>query len=299
MDTEHYYHMFANGDDAKNFITTEEEFKSAFNRFAVCAISTEAKVLSFNVEDTHPHALLWGTHETCTRFKKLYGDMSIRSIVQSRGSAEGVSLHCELYEIDDINYLRNVGTYTIIQVTKDGKAVMPYDYRYGTGALYFRNKYSAVPWLFDDEGNYCPRVRFDSLTVREQKRICPSRQKVPGGWLVANGFILPENYVDVRRFESIYGTHNCYRVFLGMNRKNDVEILSKMAEIRGVRIEDFEARRLCREACMRLFGVETTRTLSLSQRMELARNLRLKGVAFRQLALLVHVPESEMRKYVK
>lgn len=141
--------------------------------------------------------------------------MSIRSIVQSRGSAEGVSLHCELYEIDDINYLRNVGTYTIIQATKDGKAVMP--------------------WLFDDEGNYCPRVRFDSLTVREQKRICPSRQKVPGGWLVANGFILPENYVDVRRFESIYGTHNCYRVFLGMNRKNDVEILSKMAEIRGVR----------------------------------------------------------------
>ena len=46
MEKEHYYHMFANGDDAKNFITDESEFKAAFNRFALCQYLTGAVALS-------------------------------------------------------------------------------------------------------------------------------------------------------------------------------------------------------------------------------------------------------------
>ena len=72
--------MFANGDDAKNFITSEQEFKLAFNRFGVCAYLTGATVVSFSVEDTHPHALLWGTRPACTKFKEMYENLSIKSI---------------------------------------------------------------------------------------------------------------------------------------------------------------------------------------------------------------------------
>ena len=57
MEKKNYYHLFANGDDARDFILDEEDFFAAFNRFGVCAAATGVTVLSFSVEDSHPHAL--------------------------------------------------------------------------------------------------------------------------------------------------------------------------------------------------------------------------------------------------
>lgn len=39
---------------------------------AVCAANTDVVVVSFSIEDSHPHFLLYGTKEGCTRFKLLY-----------------------------------------------------------------------------------------------------------------------------------------------------------------------------------------------------------------------------------
>ena len=296
----HYYHMFANGDDAKNFITTEQEFKLAFNRFAVCAYLTGAVVVSFSVEDTHPHALLWGSLEQCSSFAKKYELMSIKSIAGRRGSAHDVKLHCELYEITDKQYLMNVGTYTITQATKDGKAVMPFDYRYGTGALYFRSRYSVLPWLTDDRGNVCTPVTLGSLPFQTRREICGARAPMPLDWLVCNGFILPTNYVDIKRFEAIYRTHNCYRTFLCSNKSQDISILSQMSEVRGVIIEDLEARKLCRDECRNLFGRNATTHLNMPQRITLAQRLRAQyRLSYRQISSLVHIPESELTKYVR
>jgi len=105
MGNENYYHMFANGDDAKDFITSEDEFRVAFNRFALCQYLSGAKVLSFSVEDTHPHALLFGDYEECFKFKTMYESLTLRSIWRRRGTKTGTVLHCELLEIDDVKYL--------------------------------------------------------------------------------------------------------------------------------------------------------------------------------------------------
>lgn len=285
---EHYYHMFANGDDAKNFIISEDEFKGSFNRFALCQHLTGVSVLSFSVEDTHPHALLFGIYEDCLRFTRLYETTSIKSITNHRGSSNGVVLRCELLEISEESHLMNVGAYTITQATKDGKAVMPYDYCYGTGALYFRSKTTILPWLIDENGHECLPSRIGDFSVKEQVKISRSRVILPGDYLVCNGFILPTNYVDIKRFEEIYRTHNCFRAFLASSKSRDEEILKKMAASRGVLIEDLQARQLCKESCYQLFGQHTTRFLTTNQRVELAVNLRrLYRVSFRQLALLV------------
>lgn len=300
MKKEHYYHMFANGDDAKNFITNENEFKAAFNRFALCQHLTGAAVLSLSVEDTHPHALLWGNYECCRKFVDLYVDLSRRSVIRKRGTTDGMILSCEMLEIDDDQYLKNVGTYTITQATKDGKAVMPYDYLYGTGALYFRSRYAVLPWLVDDSGHQMKPVKLGSLPVREQRVLNGSRRSLPPDYLVCNGFVLPTNYVDVRRFESIYKTHNCFRAFMASGKARDEEILRRMSELRGVVIEDMQARSLCREACLQLFGKQTTRHLTTTERISLAQHLRkLYSISYRQLSSLVWIPESELRKYVK
>lgn len=300
METEHYYHMFANGDDAKDFIISEADFISAFNRFAVCAFMTGATAVASSVEDSHSHALLWGAFDRCNRFKELYESLSIRHIVQTRGSADGVSIHYEICEITDESYLMNVGTYVICQPTKDGKAILPEHYRYSTAALYFKGKYSILPWLIDENGNQCQPGTLGSLTTRERLRICGTKNTLPDAWLVCNGFILPTNYVDISRFESIYRTHKCFRVFSSSSKKQDEIILNRMSMARGVVIEDLDARQLCEELCIEMFGKKTTRHLTPQQRIILAQHLRRKyHLAFRQITFLVHVPESELRKYVR
>jgi len=300
MANEHYYHMFANGDDAKDFITSEEEHKAAFNRFAICQYLTGVSVLSHSVEDSHPHALLWGEYEFCFKFKNLYEDMSIRSIIANRGSKDGVILNCGLLEIEDEQYLLNTGTYTIVQATKDGKAVMPYDYLYGTGALYFRNKNVILPWMIDAEGHETNPVRIGNLPIREQRRLSGSRICLPPDWLTCNGFVLPTNYIDIKRFEAIYRTHNCFRVFMASNKTRDEEIKRRMASVRGVVIEDLQARKLCADMCTELFGKQSTRHLTTDNRIVLAQSLRNKyQLSFRQISLLVKIPEIELRKYVK
>lgn len=295
-----YFHMFANGDDAKNFITSEEDFKAAFNRFAICSHKTEVTILSFSIEDTHPHALLRGTLEACTRFVRNYENTSKRSIVRRRGSLDGMNLHCELYEINDERYLMNVASYTIVQATKDGKPVMPYDYLYGTGALYFRSKHTILPWMIEGDHKITDPQRFGDLTIREKLKLCTSKATVPDDWLVCNGYILPTNYVDIQGFEQIFRTHNCFRTFLCSSKNKDEEIMNRMSFTRGVALDDMEARKLCADMCTNLFGRPTTYTLSTDQRILLARQLKKNfNIAYRQLANLVKIPEGELRKYVK
>lgn len=300
MEEEQFYHMFANGDDAKNFITSKNDFRLAFNRVGVCSYATGATVVAFSIEDSHPHILLWGTERACMDFKKRYESCSIRSIVQHRGNADDVVLKCELYPVTDEDYLMKVAAYVILQPTKDGKAVMQYDYLYGSGPLYFRSRYTVLPWLVNEDGTVSSPEPFRSLTYREKLRICGSRTFVPDNWLVCNGFILPQNYVDICRFERIYRTHNCFRVYSCSKKKDDVAILSRMSQVRGVDVEDLEARRLCRETCSEMFSRNGTRHLNTRERIALANTLRLKyHLSLRQLSFLVHISESELAKYVR
>ena len=297
---ERYYHLFANGDDAKNFITSESEFKIAFNRVGLCSYLSGATVVAFSIEDSHPHFLLFGEYDVCVRFKNLYKKISTHCIVENRGSLDDVRLVFDLDEINDENYLRNVATYVIIQATKDGKAVMPYDYLFGTGALYFRTKHAMLPWMMSESGRPVEPQPFSTFESREKRKICGSRENVPGDWLVCNGFILPTSYVDIKRYESIFQTHNRFRVFLSSGKDKYTVVLNRMAKVRGIMMEDLEARKVCENLCVELFGRKGTRHITVEQRLVLARELLGRyGLSMRQVSTLSKLPEKELIKYMR
>lgn len=297
-----FFHVCANGADARNFIICEADYYAAFNLIAVCAANTDVVVVSFSIEDSHPHFLLWGTRKNCSRFKVLYETLYGHHAWATRKGGADLLLRCELYPIgDDEEYLLYAAVYTVIQATKDGKPVMPYDYPWGTGCLVFRKSPYVPVWLLDENGNVCKPVPFKSLGVRAQRALLHSQQfSIPGDWLVCNGLILPSNYVDVKLFESIYGSHNRFRVFLASPRAREKELLAKMAEQRGVNLEDLEARKVCGNVCKQLFGTRDPRRLDGPQRIRLAQELR-NGyrLTFRQLATLVRLPETEVRTFVR
>ena len=84
-----YYHMFANGDDAKNFIISERDYIFEFNLIGICAHEKGVKVLSFSIEDSHPHALLYGTEKDCKSFRTTYELSSLRHIAAKSSTAGG------------------------------------------------------------------------------------------------------------------------------------------------------------------------------------------------------------------
>lgn len=294
-----YFHLFANGDDAKGFIICERDFIFEFNAIAVCSYESGATVICFSLEDSHPHILLYGTKEECLHFLTLFEDMSLRHIVRTRGSLDGVILKCELYHVKDENYLRNVAVYVIFQPTKDGKPVMYYDYKWGTGSMYFRSEDHIPVWRVGRNAQILTPQPFAELTYREKYTLCRAHH-IPDGWLVCDGLILPENYVNVRMFEQIYHTHNCFRTFVGAGNRKSSVVDDTMSEIRGVMIDDLEARRMCSTEAVSLFGTKDIRRMDIRSRYLLAKSLRQKySITHRQLATLTRIQESELRKYLK
>ncbi|MBQ8060316.1 MAG: hypothetical protein IJ205_00020 [Bacteroidales bacterium] len=297
-----YFHVCAKGADSRNFIISKADYFAAFNLIGVCAANSEAVVVSFSIEDSHPHFLLWGTKMECSRFKVLFETLYIHYAAATRKGGADLVLRCELYPIgDDLDYLRNVAVYTIIQATKDGKSVMPYDYPWGTGSMYFRNGYYTPVWLFDENGSIHEPVPFASYGAREKRVLLHTRSyTIPDQWLVCNGIILPVNYVDVAKFESIYVTFNRFRVFLASPRSREEAMLTRMAEEKGVMLEDLEARKVCGDCSKMMFGTSDPRRLDPRDRISLAQQLRRQfRLTFRQLATLVRLPETEVRTFVQ
>ena len=292
--------MYANGDDSRNFVLCEKDILSAFNRVGVCAANSRAKVVSFSIEDTHPHILLYGSYEDCLDFKHKYETSTMHYIVSNRGSNDGVTFECDLDYVDDYEHLKNVGTYTISQPTKDGKQVMPYDYLYGTGSLYFRSSRVVFPWLVNPDGSVSQPQQLASFCRKQRKAILFSRSEVPESWMVCNGFLLPTNYIDIGLFEKIYVTHNCYRAFLCSGKQRDLAVRERMARVHGISMEDLEARRVCSEVCRSMFNRSGPLSLDVRQRLSVAQTLRTEHyLPYRQISTVVRLPEVEIRKYVR
>ena len=294
MNKRRYFHLCSDGTLSRSFILSRKDFIAALNIVALCAANSSAIVLALALEDTHPHFLLYGTFEECFEFKQLFEAIYIRYAANTRQGGADLILDIEMHPADDdLRQLRAVAAYVVYQPTKDGKQVMPFDYLWGSGPMYFRGRECILPWLVNKDGTLAELVTFASLSVDEQRTVSHSRKySFPANWLVANGIVLPTNYVDVARFEAIFQTANCYRVFLSGSSKRDEDIVMEIAQARGITIEDTEARALCSDTCKALFGIRDVRRLPTTDRLTLARELRrAHRMTARQLAAVVRLPE--------
>lgn len=296
---EGYFHLCSDGALTPRLITCEEDSRVAFNLVGVCAANSDVTILSFSIEDTHIHSLMFGTKSSCAHYKTLYEESWAHHVGRVRGTREGADLTLEILPVDSQDYLMSVGTYTITQPTKDGKQILPYDYRWGTGSMYFRVPGHIPVWCMNARGEIIPPILAGNLSRHAKKEILCSHRPVPDSWRICNGILLPDNYVDVPAFEQIYRTANCFRVFLASNRNRDLAIKERIAAARGVALEDAEARMHCRIVVKEMFGFTDVRRLDAHKRVLVAQQLRKRiHLSARQIAALVRLPYSEVCKYI-
>lgn len=293
-----FFHLTGDGAIIREFITSERDFCAAFNLIGVCSANSGVDVVAFGIEESHPHFLLSGTREKCMQFKWMYESSYYHHATRTRKPPVHLNLDLDLLDIEDESHLMNAGTYIIIQPTKDGKPLLPFDYQWGTGSLYFRPEKHIPIWCFDKEGMFHQPVRADQVGARRLRTICFSRMTIPGDWLICNDLILPDNYVNIALFEGIYRTANCYRTFLSSNRAQQQTVQQRIAAARGVAYDDLEARLLCCDFCQQMFGFKDVRRLTSVQRISLAQALwRAHRLSRRQLATIVRLPYAEVCRY--
>lgn len=294
-----FFHVFANGNDCKNLLTSVDDFIAAFNRVGICTLYSKAEVVCFALEDTHPHFLLYGTKNECLKYMLKYQKSLLRYLVYSRESVKDISFDLDILEITNERHLINTGVYIVNQATKDRKHVLPLDYRWSSGCLYFRPSHYISVWEIDDNGNRLSSMPLKSIPIRNQYKIFHTHTKLPQEWIVCNGIILPQNYINVSIFESIYKTHNCYTSFLG-STKSFESVIEKMSRHRGIAMETLEAREIFSSLCYQYYKKRDARWLNMNQRSFLARELRKKhNLTFKQLSALCRIPEDELHKYLR
>lgn len=293
-----YYHFYSNGKLAVDLFLSKADYVAAMNRLAVCkARFPGVAVVAFTFEDTHMHLLLFcGECEGkafCDMFKKL----TMMYISRSRGgkpSDLNIIFDCE--SIKDETYLKKVGTYVLVQPTKDGKGIMPYDYPWSSAPLYFRGDKAVPVWYVDKTGKVQEPVRVGDMGFEDKRKYLKTAVDLPDDWLVCNGIILPSNYVDTARFESVYGTHNAFRAFQTVS--GDRDMIRSGVMVRGVSLPDSEMRAACSAICRELYGAGSTRFLNSYQRLDVARQMKKRYlISKRQLSRIVHIPVDEIERY--
>ena len=294
-----YHHFYSEGRLAGELFLSKSDYVAALNRLAVCVSRFPSViVVAFTFEDTHVHFLLYCPEEEGRAFCDMFKRLTMIYLSRTRGGIPAdLQIRFDVEGIEDESYLKRVGVYVIVQPTKDGKGIMPYDYPWGSAPLYFRGEKAVPVWCVDKHGIVQDSTRIGDMKCRERKKQFRTNEKLPDEWLACNGIILPSNYVDVSRFESIYRTHNAYRAFL--SRSSDAEMMQQVASVKGVSLPDSEMREACRKVCRDYFGVNDIRTLDSGRRLELARHLRRRYlVSLKQLSRIVHVPVSEIERFL-
>lgn len=299
-----FYHLTSDGALTPRFIDTASkdrtlDYRAVFNLIAVCAAYCKVRIVAFAIEDTHMHVLMEGEYDECDAFKIMFERSYIRHVTKTRGTAKGAKLDLDVQPIVDENHLLDIATYVVAQPTKDGKAVLPYDYRWGTGSMYFRCPNHISIWQYDEEGIMHDPVTVGTLSYTAVRKIACSKRRIPKEWRICNGLILPENYVDVNLYERIYRTHNRFRVFMSSNKQKDAEIKRQEAAYFGVTLDDTEATQYCKEMCQSMFGLTAVSQLNAEQRVQLAQAMRQRHkLSFRQLAKLTHLPLKEVQRFI-
>ena len=282
---------------AVELFLSKSDFVAALNRLAVCAARFPGvAVVAFTFEDTHVHFLLYCLEEDGKAFCDLFKRLTMIYLSHTRGGKpSGLQILFDVEEIDDESYLKKVGVYVIVQPTKDGKGIMPYDYPWSSAPLYFRGEKAVPLWFVDKHGVVQDTIRIGDMTYREKRKKIKTAVGLPDEWLVCNDIVLPSNYVDVSRFENVYKTHNAFRAFL--SRSSDSEVIQQAASVRGVSLPDHEMRGACRKICKEVFSVGDVRRLDSARRLEVARHLRRRYlVSKKQLSRIVHVPLDEIER---
>lgn len=281
-----YYHICSDGNHAFALFLSEKDFKAAMNAVAVCAFITRIEILAFVLMDNHFHFAVRAADENqCRRFifelKRMIG---IRLAKDPERSGVMRRLPIRIITVGSEDYLKTLICYIIKNPTKARKGMF-YTYPWGSGSLYFNQERKSRGTRVGDYGR------------RNLINIAGTHSRLPVDWLIADGIILPENYVCIGEVEQLFKSTRSFMFFLSKSVDEDIE--KDYQEWNDIGLDDTEMRRERDIIAKKLFGTARLRDLTGPDRIILAKQLRRRFFCTpKQLSRVVQVPLKDIEQRI-
>lgn len=267
------WHFSTDGNAVDEMFLDDDDFIAGMNRIYVTVRGYQVVILAFCLMDTHIHFVLYGTYEECNRFVHDYVRRTSRHIALHHGMNNKLAnVPIRHQVVDDDYYLKVVICYTIKNAPVGGIHYLAWDYPWCSGPLYFRrpDMWSSPVWLAGGNNDFS----LSDLGIRSQRSVLRTRA-VPGHSVPMIGqLVFPGEYVAYELVEKIFKTCKSFTYFFSVTKEDDVEARGGNISLLSIPMQEMRQHKT--EVCKELFGVKNVMTLSVQQRIKLARTLRTR-----------------------
>lgn len=282
-----YYHVCSEGLEKRMIFRNRREFIMGINYVALCHLKCNVRILCFCLMGNHFHFILSGSYQECWKFGNEYKRMCGMMMKRTQESDAGMKdVELQVKEITDMSYLEYAIAYVLRNPVVAGFRIMPHQYEWSSGDMYFRSSYIA-------SGR-----RADSFSIKELSRLLNSNIKIPGHYIIdESGIISPLNYIDYKAVEDIFKHPSRLLGLLSAKKETEFEIFMGVADNYTPDIE--ELKDSVRELIRVEFGVKAVSQLSMEQRVLLCGLMRRNFRASRkQIALITRLNMETINKVV-
>ena len=282
-----YYHVCSEGLEKRMIFRNRKEFIMGINYVALCHLKCNVRILCFCLMGNHFHFILSGSYQECWKFGNEYKRMCGMMMKRTQESDAGMKdVELQVKEITNMSYLEYAIAYVLRNPVVAGFRIMPHQYEWSSGDMYFRSSYIA-------SGR-----RADSFNIKELSRLLNSNIKIPGHYIIdESGIISPLNYIDYKAVEDIFKHPSRLLGLLSAKKETEFEIYMGVADNYTPDIE--ELKDSVRELIRVEFGVKAVSQLSMEQRVLLCGLMRRNFRASRkQIALITRLNMETINKVV-
>ena len=215
-----YWHFCTNSIPNGILFKDREDYKAVMNFIPIALQQADVTIYCFVIMSNHVHFLLSGAREEVYKFYLVLKKLLKRYLNDKYGDSSVMNQFTDnIIAVITDEYFRNVTAY-ILRNPYKAKICDPYRYRWGTAALYFNPFLSLVR-----------SERIDSMRVRSVEKMLRSRQKLPGKYVMADGIVLPQSYVNYQFIENKFGTSlDFFERIRYWNQENEVEEIQEKSE---------------------------------------------------------------------
>lgn len=282
-----YYHVCSEGLEKRMIFRNRREFIMGINYVALCHLKCNVRILCFCLMGNHFHFILSGSYQECWKFGNEYKRMCGMMMKRTQESDAGMKdVELQVKEITNMSYLEYAIAYVLRNPVVAGFRIMPHQYEWSSGDMYFRSSYIA-------SGR-----RADSFSIKELSRLLNSNIKIPGHYIIdESGIISPLNYIDYKAVEDIFKHPSRLLGLLSAKKETEFEIYMGVADNYTPDIE--ELKDSVRELIRVEFGVKAVSQLSMEQRVLLCGLMRRNFRASRkQIAMITRLNMETINKVV-
>lgn len=279
--------MCSEGLEKRMIFRNRREFIMGINYVALCHLKCNVRILCFCLMGNHFHFILSGSYQECWKFGNEYKRMCGMMMKRTQESDAGMKdVELQVKEITNMSYLEYAIAYVLRNPVVAGFRIMPHQYEWSSGDMYFRSSYIA-------SGR-----RADSFSIKELSRLLNSNIKIPGHYIIdESGIISPLNYIDYKAVEDIFKHPSRLLGLLSAKKETEFEIFMGVADNYTPDIE--ELKDSVRELIRVEFGVKAVSQLSMEQKVLLCGLMRRNFRASRkQIALITRLNMETINKVV-